>query len=190
MSGTEGCEGGCPERREPPRMSRALAPSLGDEAAQQGAGGGATGARGRRGGTDAWPRSRRERKEAGCRRNIGPWSQRRGPRQGGFLASSDSQGSGRAGGPTLGLPGGQGDREQLASEVPTGLEFSSGTNWRMDGLFSDGRGRMRHKGGVDPRERAGCRGFPGSLVVRSLLVHVGGADSIPDPGRPHMLRGS
>mgnify|MGYP007134490449 CR=1 FL=1 len=36
-----------------------------------------------------------------------------------------------------GLPSGQGDREQLASEVPTGLEFSSGTLWHMDGLFSE-----------------------------------------------------
>ena len=32
--------------------------------------------------------------------------------------------------------------------------------------------------------------FPGGLVVKSLLVNAGDMDSIPSPGRSHMLQGN
>lgn len=72
-----------PGRKEPPHIGEPWRPAWATGHATGCPGSGATGA----GGDAVAPvpgRSRRERKEAGCRRNLGPWSQRRGPRQGSF----------------------------------------------------------------------------------------------------------
>ena len=157
VSEMQGCEGGRPDHRELPRMCRTLAPGLGDAAVQQGAGRGATGARGRRGGTRAWPHSRRERKEAGGRRNLGPCSESRGPRQGCFLASGDSQGSGRAGGQPWACPVGRETVSSWPQRCPQGWSSALGLSGTWMDFSASGRGRMRHKGDRDPRERVKSR---------------------------------
>ena len=122
---------------------------------------------GRHGGTSAWPRSRRKRKEAGGRRNLGPCSESRGPRQGCFLASGDSQGSGRAGGQPWACPVGRETVSSWPQRCPQGWSSALGLSDTWMDFSASGRGRMRHKGDRDPRERVKSRveGLPWWLGV-------------------------